>query len=24
LKHWDRTDERAVLFTQALKEWNMN
>jgi len=21
LEHWDRTDERAVLFTAALKEW---
>ena len=24
LEHWDRTDERAVLFTEALQKWILN
>ena len=24
LKHWDRPDERAKLFTEALQKWNQN
>jgi len=24
LKHWDRKDKRAILFTEALQKWILN